>query len=172
MNNKKSTVIVVFLCMIFLVLGTILGIIVYERIINKEKPAEPIKVEEPQETVLTTEELLTTLSGEWGTCKEGDGCYGLIISKKDDGTYYFTPYIMWSEGRPGGTVTKTEKNEENVYTVTVHYDAYDSVESSGPESTVEYKINISDVSSNTIYVNEAKYQKITGDRETFFNSIK
>ena len=171
MKNKKSNIIIVILCMIFLVLGIILGIIVYDKIINKVKPTEPTVLEEPKEEELTQAELLTKISGEWGTCKDGS-CYGLIISKKENGEYYYTPYLMWSEGTPGGIVKQTSKVEKDTYKVTVHYDAYEDFESSGIEHTDEYKINISEVDTNVIYINETKYQKITIDREKFFNSIK
>lgn len=182
-KNNTLIVLVVVLCLLVLGLG---GYIVYDKVLSKDgKITEQSNVDEQQEDkstnqtndakqqekVLSSDELLNNLTGEWGTCKD-NSCYGIIIGKRDNGEYYYTPYIMWSDGGTSGTVKNSEYKEKDVYLLTVYYAAYDNIESSGIEHTDEYEINISEVSSDIIYINDTKYQKITTDRETFFNSIK
>lgn len=162
-NNNGLIVLIVILCLLVIGLG---GYIVYDKVINKEKPNE-----QSNEKQLTTDELLNKLTGEWGTCNEGS-CQGKIIGKRENGEYYYTPYLMWSEFGASGTIKKAEYKEKNVYILTVYYAAYENMESSGDEHTDEYEINISEVYSNIIYINNIKYQKITTDRETFFSSIR
>ena len=167
-NNSGLMVLIVILCLIVLGLG---GYIVYDKVINKEKSTEQNSAEEQIEEKLTTKKLLSELTGEWGACKDSS-CYGIIIGKRDNGEYYYTPYLMWSDGGTSGTIKKVSYKEKNVYLLTVYYAAYEGMESSGEEHTDEYEINISEVSSDIIYINNTKYQKITTDREAFFNSIK
>ncbi len=183
-NQKNNTGLIVLVIVLFLLVLGLGGYIIYDKVINKEKPIEQNNIIDQQEESqteqnsiveqqerLTTDELLDKLTGEWGACKEGS-CYGKIIGKRENGEYYYTPYLMWSDGGTSGTVKKSEYKEKDVYLLTVYYAAYEGMESSGTEHTDEYKINISEISSNIIYIDETKYQKITTDRETFFNSIK
>lgn len=161
-------VLIVFLCLLVLGLG---GYIVYDKFISKEETPETDNTEEVQEDKLTIDELLNKLTGEWGTCENGT-CYGIFMGKRENGEYYYTPYLMWSEGGASGTIKNSLYKEKDVYSLTVYYAAYEDIESSGPEHTDEYEINISEISSNIIYVDKVKYQKILTDRETFFNAIK
>ena len=176
-KNNSLIILVVILCLLVLGMG---GYIVYDKVLsNKENIDEQqndnltnqTNKAEQQEEILSSDDLLYKLTGEWGTCKD-NSCYGIIIGKRDNGEYYYTPYLMWSEGGASGTVNNSEYKEKDVYLLTVYYAAYDNIESSGIEHTDEYEINISEISSNVLYINDTKYQKITIDRETFFNSIK
>lgn len=171
MKDKKNLIIVCLLLIIFLLIGIILGVLVFKKTKPETLPTKDEPVIEEKEKELTTDELLTMLEGEWGMCLGEYNCRGIIISVGKDGNYLFTPYIMWSDGGEAGTVQKTEKTGENIYKLTVYYKGYDNELGSSPERTEEYNLNITDIESSTITVGDTKYQKITGDREAFFNSI-
>ncbi len=97
-------------------------------------------------------------------------CEGIIIGK-DNNNYSYTPYRMWSEFGSKGIIEKTEKTEDGKYTLTIHHEAYEDDFSSSPEYTIDQTIGISEVANNILYVGTVKFQKIEGDRETFFRSI-
>lgn len=162
-ENKKNIIIIVLLCVIILLIGIIMGVLLNKKLIDNTTSEEPTKE-------LTTEEILASIDGEWGMCKAEYECYG-IITRKDEGTYYYVPYLMWSEFGDQGTVENTEKIDDNTYKITVHYPGYENMEGSSLEQTLEYTIDLSKVSDDILYVDNDKYQKVTGDREAFFQSI-
>lgn len=168
-NRKWLIILVIFL---FLLILGLVGYIVYDKVISKEKVTEKSNIIERQDKKLTTEKLLDKLIGEWGFCKDSNSCYGKIIEKRKNGKYYYTPYIWGSDGGTSGTIKKAEYKEKDIYLLTVYYPAYEGEDSSGDEDINEYKIDISETSSNIIYIDGIKYQKITTDRDSFFNSIK
>ena len=171
MKNKQLVILIIILAILVLGMG---GYILYDKVINvKEGPksVEKEKGNKSNENELTTEELLDKITGEWGGCDD-EYCYGKIIGKNEKGNYYFTPYVMWSESSGSGTITKTEYIEKDVYILTVHYDKFESEEYYSPEQTVEYKIDVSKLSSNILNIGDLKYQLITIDRDEFFHSIK
>lgn len=175
MKEKKSTISLIIECGIFILLGIIAGVLITNQMNNKPKKEEPKQEESPieKEEVKepTSNEILNSLVGEWGMCLGEYNCRGLIISKTDDNKYTYTPYIMWSDGGETGEITNTEKVEENIYKINTHYKGYNNEIGSSPEQTLEYTINISELSNQILYVNDAKFQKITGDRESFFQSL-
>jgi len=119
---------------------------------------------------LTTNEVLSQLVGEWGICNGEYDCRGIIISKNND-KYTYIPYIMWSEGGIGGEIQNVNIISKNQYELIVYFAGYESVESSAPEQTIKYNIDIKDLALETLYVNDNKYKKVTGDRETFFTKL-
>ena len=174
MKEKKVTFSLIVQCGIFILLGVIAGILITNQLNQKPTPEEP-KEEEKEEVKeekkeLTTEEVLNSIIGEWGMCLGEYNFRGIIVSKGDN-NYTYTPYIMWSDGGQSGDITNTVKVEDNIYKITIHYKGYNNELGSSPEQTIENRINISEVSSQVLYIGDTQYQKITGDRETFFKSI-
>ncbi len=174
MKEKKVTFSLIIQCGIFILLGIIAGILITNQL-NKKPEPEKVKKEEKTELKeekkeLTTDEVLSSIVGEWGMCLGEYNCRGIIISKSDN-NYTYTPYIMWSDGGQAGDITNIEKIEENIYKLTIHYKGYNNELGSAPEQTIENRINISEISSQALYIGDTQYQKITGDRETFFKSI-
>ena len=166
MERRKNIIIVVLILIILFLLGIIFGVVLRDKTTKKEK--EPEK--ETTVTEVNTDEVLSGLVGEWGMCLGEYNCRGIIISKDND-KYYYSPYIMWSEFGQAGEIQSITKTEGKEYEITVHYAGYENELSSAPEETVKYKISISDLPLAILYVGGDKYQKMTTDRETFFNSI-
>ncbi len=169
--NKKNIIITIVLCIIFFALGTFLGLIIYDKI-NTKNPIVEDKSDNKteEEKSLTKEELLDVLVGDWGNC-EGQSCHGVIIAKKDNKVYTYMPYIMWSDGFVAGIITDVTNVKKDIYDVTVYTAAYEGLESSSPEQITTIRVNISEISAGTIYLNDTNFQKIAGDREAFYNSI-
>ncbi len=163
MEKKKNIIIIVLLLIIVFLIGAIFGVLLKDKIKNETLPEEKEEIKEP-----TTDEVLSSIVGEWGYCTGEYNCRGLIISK-NDGKYSFAPYIMWSEFGQAGSIDNVKKTKENTYELTVHYAGYSNEMGSSPESTNTYTIDLSDTSQ--IKINENTYQKVTGDRETFFNNL-
>ncbi len=168
MNKEKikSIIIFVLLGVVILFIGVFYGMSLGKK--PTEQPVENNEVEEAKE--LSTEEVLSSMVGEWGTCLGEYDCRGLIVGKNGN-EYYYTPYVMWSEFGDKGTIEKVTKVEDNNYKLTVHYPGYSDELGSAPERTVEYTVNISETASKILYVDSKKYQQVNGDRETFFKSI-
>ena len=177
MKDKRSTIKFIIECGIFIMLGIIIGILITNQTNKSSKEEEPPKEEKteevqvPEEKEPTTEEILSSIEGEWGMCLGEYNCRGLIISKGDNNKYTYTPYIMWSDGGEAGEIQKLTKTEDNTYKFEVYYKGYSNELGTAPERTVEYKINISELDSQKLKIEDNTYQKITGDRETFFKSI-
>ena len=176
MKEQKKDLKFFIECGIFIMLGIIIGILITNQTGSKPKeepPKEEIieEVQEAEEKEPTEEEILSSIEGEWGRCEGNYNCRGLIISKSDDSKYIYTPYIMWSDGGEGGEVQEVTKVEKDIYNVKVHFKGYSNELGSSPESTVDYKIDLSELDSQKIKVEDNTYQKMTGDRETFFKSI-
>lgn len=176
MKDKKNNIKFIIECGIFIMLGIIIGILITNQTDKKPKEEQPKeeKIEEVQETKEkepTTEEILNSIEGEWGRCAGSYNCRGLIVSKGDNNEYTYTPYIMWSDGGEAGEIQEVTKIEEKKYNVKVHFKGYSNELGSSPESTVEYKVDLSELDSQKIKIEENTYQKIIGDRETFFKSI-
>lgn len=163
----KTIIIVVLLCIIILFIGIFCGMK-----LNKSNVTETPNnntVEEVKEP--TTDEVLASMVGEWGMCFGEYDCRGLFVGKNDNGEYYYTPYIMWSEGSGSGTIKNLEKVEDSKYKLTVYFAGYEDELGSAPERTNEYVVDVKDISTNILYVESNKYQLINGDREEFFRSI-
>ncbi len=174
MKDKKSTITLIIECGILILLAIIAGILITNKINEKREksPKEEIKENDNIESKEpSTEEILSSIEGEWGMCFGNYDCRGLIISKGENNKYTYTPYIMWSDGGETGEVQEITKIENNIYKLKVYYKGYSNELGSAPERTDEYKINIDELTSQIIYIGENKYQKITGDRETYFQSI-
>ncbi len=170
MSKTKNIIIIILLCIIFFLIG-ILSKGYFDKKGNVKDTSNDF-IEE-QNTTNTSEEndiSLDNLVGDWGTCDGEYSCKGIIVSKVD-ATYYYTPYIMWSEYGGRGEIKKITKTKENQYEMEVYYEGYENEMSSAPEETLNYKLDISDISNNIIYINEEKYQKIVGEREAFYTSI-
>ena len=168
-NNNGLIVLVIVLSLLVLGLG---GYIVYDKVISQEKLTDNSNISQQPQKKLTTEELLDQLVGEWGSCKDNSSCYGKIIEKRENGEYYYTSFVWQTDGDTSGTIKKAEYIEKDIYLLTVYYPTYENEIDSEEEHTDEYKIDISEVSSNIIYIDGIKNQKITTDRDSFFNSIK
>ena len=163
----KTAIIVVLLGLVILFAGIFYGIS-----LNKDKPVETPEnntIKEQEE--VTTDKILASIVGEWGTCDGEDGCRGIFIGKDDNDEYYFTPYIMWSEGGDRGTIKLINNVEGKKYKLTVYFAGYEDEMGSAPERTLGYLVDVSEVESDILYIENAKYQLITGDREEFFRSI-
>ena len=163
-DKKKNIIIAVLLLVILFLIGMLFGAVL-KGTKNENPPVENTTEEEP-----TTDEILSSLVGEWGHCKGEYNCDGIIVSKNND-KYTYAQYIMWSEGTPAGEIQNINKTDNKKYELTVYYAGYEDVESSAPERTEKYNINITDLPLEILYVNDNKYQKVTGDRETFFNNL-
>ena len=174
-KEKKNVGVIALMGVIILILLVLCILFATGKLtFNASKPSEEKeeeKIQEPVVVELTREELMDKLAGEWGTCVDGS-CFGIMVSKKDDNTYSYTSYLMWSDGINNGVVTDTSMAEENKYNVTVYFPPYEDMMNTYYEHTNNYLINISDIESNVIYIGDTKYQKITTDRESFFNSIR
>ena len=158
----KTIIILVLSGVVILFIGVFLGMY-----LNKDKTPQN-NVEKAKE--LSTEEVLASIVGEWGMCNGEYDCQGIFIGK-DNNEYYYTPYIMWSEGGDRGTIKKIDSLGGNKYKLTVYYAGYEDDFGSSPERTIEYTIGTSEVAINNLYVGNKKYQLIKGDREIFFKSI-
>ncbi len=166
-EKTKNIIIFVLLGVIILLIGIICGVMLNKKVTNET----PIKEEEKEEVKEpTTDEVLSLLVGEWGTCAGYYNCYGLIVSQ-DGNNYTYTPYVMWSEFGGNGNIQKVESLGDNKYKLTVYFPAYEDELNSSPERTGEYTVDITNAKNNELYFGETKYQKITGDREAFFQSI-
>ena len=179
MKKKKNTITFIIECGIFILLGVIAGILITNQTNNKpkdekhneEKQVQKEKKEEVKEEIgPTNNEILNSVIGEWGMCTDED-CRGITISKEDNDKYTFTPYIMWSDGFDSGEIQELIKIENNVYSFKVYYKGFSNEIGSAPERTIEYKINIGELDSKNLYVEGKKYQKIEGNRESFFQSL-
>ena len=162
MKDKKTIIIVILLCVIACLVGFILG---KDKLFNKEEPTPEPVVE------VTNEEALATAIGEWGRCTEKYSCYGVFISQNEENEFTFSEYLMWSEWGPVGKIQKIEKLADNKFELTVHYDKVENEEFSYEESTETHTIDLSELTNNAIEVDDQKYEKITGDREEFFNNL-
>lgn len=178
MEKKKNTVLNIAL--IIIVIETILlaaasiYIIYNGKVISeKESPKvdPPIKESKENQQTETKEEVLEELIGEWGMCLKEYDCRGIIIAKTKNSEFTYTPYIMWSEGGVAGKIKTFEKISEKVYKISVYYAAYNNEMSSGPEQTIEYTIDINNIKENNIKIDNKVYQKIVGDRESFFKAL-
>ena len=164
-KEKIKTITIIFLLFIIvLFIGIICGMLL------DKKTTDDDVVETSND--LTKEEVLTSLVGEWGMCHKEYGCNGIIIGKDEDGSYYYSPYVMWSEGGDKGTIKSIERINSNKYKLTIYFPGYENEMGSSPEQTIDYTVDISEISSEILYVESIKYQLIIGDREAFFNSIK
>ena len=169
MSKEKIKTIAIFVLsgIIILFIGIFFGMNLNKN--NVEKTPNDDIVEEVKEP--TIDEVLTSLTGEWGMCYGEYDCRGILIGKNDTGEYYYTPYVMWSEFGDKGTIKSTEKEDNNKYKLTVYFAGYEDELGSAPERTLDYTIDISEISEHNLYVGTVKYQLINGDRESFFRSI-
>lgn len=114
------------------------------------------------------EYVLNMFVGEWGMCDENNGCYGVIIAKDGNNNYTYNPYFMWSDGGNIGSINSVKKMDNNEYELTVYFPERESAGSFYEESTEKIVISMN---NNDIVINNIKYQKITIDREQFFQSL-
>lgn len=138
---------------------------------NTNEPNIPIEdVKENIQPEDSTKEVLAKLVGEWGMCIKEYDCRGVVISKTENSEYKYTPYIMWSDGGETGTIKSVEKQGDK-YKLTVYFSGYNNELGSSPEQTNEYLIDMTNIEENNINIGDNTYQKMTGDRETFFKSL-
>ena len=116
----------------------------------------------------SNEDILNVFVGEWGMCDENNGCYGVIIAKDDKNSYTYNPYFMWSDGGNIGTINSVVKIDDNKYELMIYFPERESAGSFYEESNE--KIIISK-NNDDIEINNIRYQKITIDREEFFQSL-
>jgi hypothetical protein len=161
MKDKKTIIIVILLCIVFALVGFILG---SGKLSHKEEP-KPEIVEE------TNEEVLSKATGEWGMCEGESDCRGAFITKKSDTEFTFSEYIMWSEFGLAGKIETIAKTDTSKYELTVHYEKVETEEYSVEESTEKHTIDTSKLSEEILSIDDKDYQKVTGDRDTFFRSI-
>ena len=116
-------------------------------------------------------ERLDKIIGDWGRC-EGTLCNGIEI-RKEKNFYYYMFYVPNAGGFREARFLYTPTNiEKNKYEVTGYYSATsgDSIYGENLEKEEELIIDTSKISSNIIIVNNIEYEKITGNREQFYNS--
>lgn len=171
-NNEKWKNIIIILLVVIIIMLTTLIVLVVTKKNNYESKEQVSDIEKANNTVdKNDDDFMNELIGEWGMCQENYGCHGIIVSKDDNNKFGFAPYQMWSDGGYAGTVENIENTDINKYTITVHFDAVDNMLTTIEEHTNKYVIDVSNINSNTIVVDDYSYKKITGDREEFFNSI-
>lgn len=117
-------------------------------------------------------DILNVLLGDWGMCISSN-CYGIKIYKDDSNIYYYNPYQYWTGGwRSAKVLSGIKKISENKYEIIGYYPATseDSIYGEKTEKIDKITIDISNVTSNIIVINNTEYEKITTTSDEFYNS--
>ena len=172
MGNKKYKIILIILVIITIILS---GYLIYVKLLHDKDFQDNNKEMNNNNYILSDYEntqLLNNLIGDWGICNK-TSCHGLEIIKKGN-AYYYTFYMPWSGGfRQAKIISNLKRVGNNKYEIVGYYEptTADSIfgEQEAKEETIT--INIDKINSNIIIVNSNNvYEKITGDREDFYQS--
>lgn len=173
--EKKNSVLGVLVILLSVVVLGLTGFIVYDKVLNKDAKNENTnsstinnEVENTDGSSISSTEMLDKIVGNWGRVN-GMACYLISISRKDN-KYTFNSVEYGTDGGLFGEVVEHKSIDSDKLYLKVHFPERVNEVGETPEQTSEYVINISELSSNILIINNNKWEIVTGTLEEFFNS--
>ena len=168
--EKKNSVLGVLVILLSVVVLELTGFIVYDKVLNKDTKNENNNngVEVNDNSSVSAAEMLDKVVGKWGNVN-GMTCFFLSISNEDN-KYIFNSGQYGTDGGLLGDIIEYKAVDSEKLYLKVHFPERINEVSETPEQTNEYVINISELSSNIIILNNKNWEKVTGTWEDFFNS--